>query len=283
MESYTAKKEVVITPRKKTFDLQLNKIVEYRSLIYMLVKRDFVTYYKQTILGPLWYLVQPICSTIMFIIVFGNLAGVGTDSIPQPLFYYSGTMLWSLFTANFTKSANTFSNNKGLFGKVYFPRIVVPIADAISNTFMLLIQLFLFLLMYVFYLVSGKILFSGIKVLLSLVMLFWIIVLSVGIGMIITSITTKYRDIALAINFILSLIMYATPVAYPLSEAEGKIAFLLCINPLSAPIELFRYSFFGIASVPTWSIVYSIIFTLFSLFVGIIIFNRNERSFIDVI
>ncbi len=276
-------KEVVITPHKSIFKLQIKEIFEYKSLIYMLVKRDFVTYYKQTILGPLWYLIQPICSTIMFIIVFGNIASVGTDSIPQPLFYYSGTMLWSLFTSNFTKSANTFSHNKALFGKVYFPRIVVPIADAISNSFMLLIQLVLFLLIYVFYMISGEIVFSGLKALISIMMFFWVTTLAVGIGMIITSITTKYRDIAMAINFILSLIMYATPVAYPLSETGGKIGLLLCINPLSAPIELFRYALFGVYSIPTWSIIYSIVFTVISLLIGIVIFNRTERSFIDVI
>ena len=276
-------KEIVITPKRSLFDLQLKKVIEYRSLVYMLVKRDFVTYYKQTILGPLWYLVQPICSTLMFIFVFGNLAAIGTDSIPQPLFYFSGTILWTFFTSNLIKASNIFATNKALFGKVYFPRIIIPIADTISSTFTLIIQFVLFLLIYIYFFINGDITLPGLKVLSALFVIIWISILAVGLGMIISSITTKYRDLAMALNFLISLIMYATPVAYPISEVQGTMRLILCLNPMSAPIEMFRYAFFGVASVPAWAIIYSFVLSLLFLFIGVIVFNQNERTFIDVI
>ena len=276
-------KEIVITPKKSLFDLQLRKVIGYRSLVYMLVKRDFVTYYKQTILGPLWYLIQPICSTIMFMFIFGNVAAIGTDSIPQPLFYFSGTILWSYFTSNLTKASNIFAKNKALFGKVYFPRIVMPIADVISNTFTLIIQLILFLLIFGYYLIRGEIVLSGIRVFVSVLVILWIPILAVGIGMIISSITTKYRDLAMALDFLISLVMYATPVAYPISEVHGIMRLVLCINPMSAPIEFFRYAFFGVTSIPLWSVIYSIVLSIIVLFIGVLVFNQNERTFIDVI
>ncbi len=283
MERRSTKREVVITPRKRLFDLQLNKIVEYRSLIYMLVKRDFITYYKQTILGPLWYLVQPICSTIMLIFVFGNLANIGTDNIPQPIFYFSGVILWTYFVSNLNKASNVFFTNKTLFGKVYFPRIAVPIADVISNTITLITQFVLFFLVYFYYLINGNIELPKFHIILLIPIIIWISVLAVGLGMVISSITTKYRDLAMALNFLISLIMYATPVAYPISEVHGKMSIVLCLNPMSAPIELFRFAFFGISSIPQWAIIYSLVVSSLSLFIGMIVFSQNERTFIDVI
>lgn len=275
--------EVIITPNKGLFDLQLNRVLRYKNLMYMLVKRDFITYYKQTILGPMWYVISPVLSTIMYIIVFGNLAGIGTDSIPQPLFYFSGTMLWTFFSNNLLKSSNTFIQNKDLFGKVYFPRIIVPISNVIGNLMKLTIQFVLFVIVFIYYIVVGVIHYSGFKILLFVPCIAWIAIVAVGLGMIISSVTTKYRDLAMALEFIISLLMYATPVVYPISEVSGKLRVVLCLNPVSAPIEVFRYAFFGESSIPVWSIVYSIIMSIVILFVGIIAFNQNEQTFIDVI
>ena len=275
--------EIVITSKKRLLDLQLKKVIAYRSLLYMLVKRDFITYYKQTILGPLWYLVQPICSTIMFAFVFGNLAKIGTNSIPLALFYFSGTMLWELFTTNLTKASTVFISNKDLFGKVYFPRIIVPISNVISALFKMGIQFVLFIVIYMYYLLRGGVIFQGFRILLIFPVIIWISSMAIGTGMIVTSITTKYRDIAMALNFFVSLLMYATPVVYPLSEVNGKMKVLLCLNPMSAPLEVFRYAFFGMTTIPIWSVVYSIVFMIVMMFFGLIVFNQNERTFIDVI
>ena len=277
------KEEIVITPKRKLLDLQLNRVLKYKNLLFMLVKRDFIVYYKQTILGPLWYLIQPIFSTIMYMIVFGTLAKIGTDSIPQPLFYFSGTMLWTFFMDNIQKTSRVFLNNKDLFGKVYFPRVVVPISNIIGNMIKLVIQFSLFIIIYFYYLINKEIVFSGVKLVLFVVSLIWIAMIAVGFGMIISSITTKYRDIAMALDFILSLLMYATPIVYPISELSGRLEMLICFNPISAPVELFRYAFFGISSIPIWSMVYSSVVTIFVVFFGLVIFNQNEQKFIDVI
>lgn len=275
--------EIRITSKRKIFDLQLNNVWRYKSLVYMFVKRDFITYYKQTILGPIWYLIQPIVSTIMYMIVFGNLAKIGTDSIPQPLFYFSGTMLWTFFVDNIQTSSKVFLNNKDLFGKVYFPRIIVPISNSIGNAIKLAIQFCLFLFFYIYFVNVGIVTFPGIKVLLFIVSILWIAVAAVGFGMIISSVSTKYRDIAMALEFILSLFMYATPVVYPVSEIPGRLNTIICLNPISAPIEMFRYVFFEHSAIPIWSVVYSIVVSIIVFIVGLIIFNQNEQVFIDVI
>lgn len=278
-----SQEELIITPKRGVLDLQLNSVWKYKNLLYMLIKRDFITYYKQTILGPIWYLIQPIFSTIMYMIIFGNLAKIGTDSIPQPLFYFSGTMLWTFFSDNLQKSSRVFINNKDLFGKVYFPRVIVPISNTIGNMIKLGIQFVLFLIVYFYYLIRGQISFSGIQIILFIASFAWIALIAVGLGMIVSSITTKYRDIAMALDFIISLLMYATPVVYPISEVSGKLKTVICLNPVSAPVEIFRYSFFGEAAIPLWSVIYSLIFMLIIILGGLIVFNQNEQKFIDVI
>lgn len=273
----------IITPKQKKLSLQLKGVWEYRDLIVLFVKRDYVTFYKQTIFGPLWYLVQPILSTFMYMIVFGGLAHIGTDSIPQSLFYFSGTMVWTYFSGNLLAASNVFQNNKGMFGKVFFPRMVVPIASTISLLIKFGIQFVLFILIYMYYLISGvKVGNSWIIILFPLIVL-WLSLLSCGLGMIISAITTKYRDLAMALDFLLSLVMYATPVVYPLSEVTGKYKFLLYLNPISAPVELFRYCFFRVCSIPFWSCCVSIGVTILVCILGVIMFNRNERTFVDVI
>lgn len=267
----------------KLLDLRLKQVWDYRDLVYLFVKRDFITYYKQTIFGPLWYLFQPILSTVMYILIFGQLAQIGTDEIPQTLFYFSGTMLWTYFSSSLVKTSNTFIENKTIFGKVYFPRLTVPIASAISLIMKLLIQFALFVLVYIFYLFKGANIQPSPRMLLFPVIVLWIGLLATGLGMIISAITTKYRDLVMVLEYFVSLWMYATPVVYPLSEVPEKLRILFYINPISAPIEMFRICFFGAGYVPALCVVSSITCTILFLFVGLILFNRNERTFVDVI
>ncbi len=278
----------IISSKHKLFDLKLKEVWDYRDLILLFVKRDFVIYYKQTILGPLWYLIQPIMSTIMYMFVFGTLAKIGTDGIPQPLFYFAGTMLWTCFSGNLTFASNVFADNKGIFGKVYFPRLTVPIAGSFMQMIKLAIQFVLFVAVYIFYFfgqghIEGVHLQLYWTMLLIPVVVLWLAALSSGIGMIISAITTKYRDIAMMLGFIMSLVMYATPVVYPLSQVSGKLQWLLYLNPVSAPIEMFRVWTFGAGHVPMNVAYLSIAETVLCLFFGLILFTRNERTFVDVI
>lgn len=273
----------IITSKRKILNLQLGKVWEYRDLIALFVKRDFIVYYKQTILGPLWYLIQPIFSTIIYMFIFGGLAGIGTDGVPQILFYFSGTMLWTYFSESLLKVSNVFVENKAMFGKVYFPRLVVPIASSIGLIIKLLIQFILFMVLYAYYYVRGAKIESSWMVLLFPWVVIWIGLLSIGLGMIISSITTKYRDIAMVLSFFVQLLMYATPVVYPLSEVPGNIRILFLINPISAPIELFRTCFFGTECITFEAIALSVVITLICLLLGLLLFDKNERTFVDVI
>lgn len=272
-----------ISSKQKLIDLKLKQVWEYRDLVCLFVKRDFVTYYKQTIFGPLWYLFQPILNSIMYIIVFGNLAGLGTDGIPQPLFYFAGTMLWTYFSDSMIRSSNVFFDNRGIFSKVYFPRLTSPIATSIGLIIKLLIQFALFLIMFVFYYFKGaNVHFCATMLFFPLIVL-WLMLLSVGLGMIISAFTTKYRDLALILVPMVSLVMYITPVVYPLSEVSDSLRMVFYINPVSAPVELFRVCFFNVGYVPLNVILLSIGITLFCLLLGLTLFNHNERSFVDVI
>lgn len=273
----------IITPKQKKLWDQLLDVWEYRELIGLFIKRDFVTYYKQTIFGPLWYLVQPILSTIMYSIIFGTVAGLGTDGIPQSLFYFSGAMMWTYFSENVKAVSNTFYANKAIFGKVFFPRLVVPISSSAGLLIKFAIQFSLFLLVYFYFIINGlRVEVSSVSLLFPWIIL-WICVLSCGFGMIISSITTKYRDLALILDFLISLWMYATPIVYPMSQVPDFLLTLACLNPVSVPMELFRDCFFGICSVPEWAIALSLVLTILIFMLGIVMFNRNERTFVDVI
>ena len=273
----------VIKSKSKLIDLKLKQVWEYRDLIGLFVKRDFIIYYKQTILGPLWYLLQPVFSTVMYMLIFGRLSGIGTDGIPQILFYFSGTMLWTYFSTSLVEASKTFSINKGIFSKVYFPRLTVPIATSIGFIIKLAIQFALFAILYIYYFVKGASFVPSFTILLFPVIVIWLGLLATGIGMIISSITTKYRDIALTIDFLVQLVMYATPVVYPLSEVPESLTWLFYANPISAPIELFRVCFFGVESVPLKMTLVSAGVTAVCLFFGLVLFNQNEKSFVDVI
>jgi lipopolysaccharide transport system permease protein len=275
---------LVIKPKTSWFDIQIADIWRYRDLLMLFVRRDFVSAYKQTILGPMWYVIQPLLTTIMFIIVFDRVAEIPTDGAPPALFYLSGLVIWNYFSTCLTKTSVTFSANSGIFGKVYFPRLIMPISNVISALIGFGIQLLLLFVLLLYFYFFMDIQFSLNVYLLSLPFLLLLVSsLGLGFGIIISSLTTKYRDLANLIGFGTQLLMYATPVIYPLSFFEGKYRSLIMINPLTPIIELFRYSILGVGDFQVFSILYSVIFTIISLFVGILIFNKIEKSFMDVV
>lgn len=279
MENWTLE----IRPRKRWLDLDIKNIWKYRDLIYMYVKRDIITMYKQTILGPLWFVIQPVFTTIMYMFVFGGLAGISTDGAPQPLFYLSGIMLWSYFSTTFTLTSNVFISNANIFGKVYFPRLVVPLAGITSNLVKMLIQLVLFIIVYIYYLHTGADLHVNWTIIIFPYLVFLIAFHSMSWGMIISSMTTKYRDLRQLVSFGVQLFMYATPVIYPLSAAPGKYKDLIALNPLTPIFEAFKYSCMGCGALDWGGLLYSTIFMLVTLFFAVIIFNRVERNFMDTV
>lgn len=273
----------VITSKKKLLDLHLRDVYRYRDLIGMFIKRDFAVKYKQTILGPLWYLVQPVMSSIMYAFVFGNLANIGTNGIPYLLFYYGGTMLWTFFTECLNGAANCFTSNAHIFSKVYFPRLTAPIATSVGKLIQLGIQFALLMIFYLYFWLRGSPVRPTWFALLFPLIVIWIGTLGTSLGLIVSSLTTKYRDLGLLLNFGLSLAMYATPVVYPLSEAPKQFSWLFYVNPMSAPIELFRMWFYGAGSVPQNMIFISLGTTALCTFFGLVLFCHNERTFVDVI
>ncbi|GHU92340.1 transport permease protein [Spirochaetia bacterium] len=274
---------LVIESKRKLLDLQLRDVIRYRDLIYLFVKRDFVLQYKQTILGPLWLIIQPLFSTIMYTFVFGNLAKIGTNGIPFLLFYYSGTMLWTFFAGCFTDVSNVFINNANIFGKVYFPRLTVPISNVFSNVTKIVVQFVMLMIFYAYYVLSGAPVRGSLWILAFPLIFAWLACLGMGMGIIISSLTTKYRDLKQLVTFALGLAMYATPVVYPLSEIPKQFSWVNFVNPVSAPIELFRIWFFGAGTVPVPMILTSLGITVVMLILGLILFNQNEQNFIDVV
>ena len=275
---------LIIKPKTSWFELNLHDLWQYRDLLFMFVRRDFVSVYKQTILGPLWFVVQPLLTTLTFIIVFDRVANIPTDGAPPALFYLSGLVIWNYFSACLNKTANTFTANAGIFGKVYFPRLIVPLSNVLSAFISFGIQLGLLLLLigYYYFFLGSSIYFNKflffIPILLSL-----IAALGLGLGIIISSVTTKYRDLVFLVSFGVQLLMYATPVIYPLSFFEGKYKTFLLVNPITPLVEVFRYSLLGVGEFTIWSIAYCFLFTFITLLIGILIFNRVEKSFMDVV
>jgi lipopolysaccharide transport system permease protein len=275
--------DLVLEPKNKLLDLRLREVIKYRDLVLMFIKRDFTTAYKQTILGPIWYIVQPLVSTVMYTFIFGNLAEIGTDGVPYLLFYFAGTMLWTYFTGSLNSASSVFSSNAGMFGKVYFPRLTVPISTTVGHIIKLGIQFACLLVFYIYYLIVGANIHPTWWVLGFPLLILWIGFMGCGLGMIISALTTKYRDLNQLLSFGLSLAMYATPIVYPLSEAPANLAWVFYINPMSAPVELFRIWFYGAGSVPTSMILISLAITAVCFFCGLILFNKNERTFVDVV
>lgn len=274
---------IEIKPKKKLLDVDLKGIWRYRDLYYMYVKRDIITVYKQTILGPLWFLIQPILTTIMYMFVFGGLAGISTDGVPQPLFYMSGILLWNYFNAAFMVSSNVFTANASVFGKVYFPRLVVPLSGITSNLIKFGIQLLLFIIIYLYYYIQGVNLSINWTLLLFPLLILMIALHAMSWGLIISALTTKYRDLTQLVAFGIQLFMYLTPVIYPLSAAPEKYRILISFNPLTPIFETFKYSCMGSGSLDWIGLGYSFIVLMITLFLSIIIFNRVERNFMDTV
>ena len=274
---------LVICPRAGWFDLHLKDLWTYRDLVMMFVKRDFVAQFKQTILGPVWFVLQPLLTTIVFTIVFGNIASLSTDGLPKMLFYLSGNVVWMYFSGVLTAASNTFVGNAHLFGKVYFPRLAVPLSLAISHALKFVLQ-FLFLLCFVAYyrLTGASVCFTAVAWLFPLLVLL-MAGQALGLGIIFSSLTTKYRDLRFLLEFGVRLLMYATPVIFPLSAIPGKWRWVLLANPMTPIIEIFRLAFLGQGVFSWWQLGYSAAFTVVSLLVGVALFNRVERTFMDTV
>jgi lipopolysaccharide transport system permease protein len=275
--------DLVIEPQTSLFELHLKDVWRYRDLLWLLVKRDFVSFYKQTILGPLWFFIQPLFTTIIFTFIFGNLAGLSTDGLPQPLFYMAGITAWNYFADCLTKTSTVFRDNANIFGKVYFPRLIMPLSIVVSNLVRFAVQMILFFMMVGYYAFTGADFHMNVYVLLFPVLVLMMALLGLGLGLIITAMTTKYRDLAFLITFGVQLMMYATTVIYPLSAAPAKYKWLIELNPMTGIIEAFRFGFLGQGELTLHSFGYSVVFTLVSLVLGVIIFNKTEKTFVDTV
>jgi lipopolysaccharide transport system permease protein len=274
---------MVIRPRRPWLDLRLGELWHARDLILLFVRRDFVAGYKQTILGPLWYLIQPLLTTVIFTVVFGRIANLPTDGVPDFIFYLSGTVIWSYFAACLTRTSNTFTANAGLFGKVYFPRLAVPMSVVISNLISFGIQFGLFLAFLLFFMLSGSSVRPNAAVLLLPLLLVMMAGLGLGLGIIVSSLTTRYRDLQQLVGFGVQLLMYATPVIYPLSAVPKPLLPLITANPLTPIVDWFRYAFLGAGTVSPWGLLYSAGCTVAVLALGLLLFNRIEQTFMDTV
>lgn len=276
----------VIQPKDKLLNINLRELWSYRDLCSLFVKRNITTQFKQTILGPLWYIIQPAMTVIMYMVVFGGIANISTDGLPQPLFYLSGICLWQYFNDCLSKTSSTFTANASIFGKVYFPRLIVPISTVISNLLRFSIQFGLFLAVYAIYqiwIIPGQIHTNWYALLLPLLIVM-LAGLALGFGILFSSMTTKYRDMTLLLDYFVRLWMYATPVIYPLSTITNeKLRFAMSLNPLTGIVEAFKYGMLGEGQFSWTMLGYSFAFMVMLLAIGIVIFNRVQRTFMDTV
>lgn len=278
--------DLIIENKNRLLTLDLREVWRYRDLLLMYVRRDIVTFYKQTILGPLWFFIQPLLTTVMFMFVFGGIAGISTDGVPQAVFYLSGLVCWNYFADCLTKCSDTFNANQQIFGKVYFPRLVVPFSIVISNMIKMGIQFLLFLAVYLYYYATLGNFHVNAAVLLLPFLLLMLGCLGLGFGLLISSMTTKYRDLRFLVSFGVQLWMYATPIIYPLSVMKSNYpdkVWLIAANPLTAIIETFKYGFTGVGVFEWNYLLYSLAVTLAVMLFGIMVFNRVQKNFMDVI
>lgn len=273
----------VIKPQSSLFEINLKELWRYRDLIRMYVKRDIVTFYKQTILGPLWFVLQPVLTTVMFMFVFGNLAGISTDGIPGVLFYFSGIIIWNYFADCLNRNSRTFTDNQNVFGKVYFPRLVVPISVTISNLVRLAIQFALFVVIYIYFYATGADIAPNIYLLLLPLLVLMTAGISLGFGIIFSSLTTKYRDLTFLLQFGVQLWMYATPIIYPLNNIPADKQWLIQLNPMTSVIETFKFGALGMGVFSWGWLGYSFALMALLILVGIMIFNKIEKSFMDTV
>lgn len=275
--------KTVIRAKSRGFDLDIRELWRYRDLVFLFVKRNYVVQYKQTLLGPFWLVGGPLVSGLVYAVVFGQFAGLSTDGVPQYLFYMAGTSLWSLFSNCATATSNTFLANSSVMGKIYFPRLTVPISQALTGLVSFGIQFVLMCLIMGVYAFSGTVFDLGWQLLLIPVVLVHCLLLGIAIGLIVAALTVKYRDLMMAVNYGLSLLMYATPVIYPISTTGGVMRILLTLNPVTPLIENFRYALFGSGTfmVASWGL--SSLITVALVFVGLVLFGRSEKTFLDTI
>lgn len=275
--------DMIIGPQRNLFDLRLRELWHARDLIMLFVRRDFVAVYKQTILGPLWYLIQPLLTTIVFTVIFGNIAKLPTDGLPSFLFYMSGTVIFTYFANSLTKTSDTFTSNAAMFGKVYFPRLAVPVSILFSNLIAFVIQFAFFLAFMAFFVLRGTPLHPNWWVLFTPVLLLMMAGLGLGFGIIVSSLTTKYRDLRFLVQFGVTLLQYITPVIYPLSSMSPKYQALIRLNPLTSVVEAFRYAYLGSGSANLAQLGYSFAVMVVAIAVGAVIFNRVEATFMDTV
>lgn len=273
----------VLRSRSGWFDLHLKDLWEYRDLIILFVRRDFVSIYKQAILGPFWFLLQPLISTVIFTIIFGAIARIPTDGVPQPLFYLSGIVIWNYFSGCLNRTSDTFAANAGIFGKVYFPRLAVPLSVVIINLLTFAIQFVLFLVLMLYFMAKGADIHPNRWLLLTPLLLLQMGALGLGLGILISSLTTKYRDLTFLSGFGVQLWMYATPIVYPMSQVPARWQWLYTLNPVAAVVETFRHAFLGSGSVSIQNLAISAGITLLLLLNGIIVFSRVEKTFMDTV
>jgi lipopolysaccharide transport system permease protein len=273
----------IIKPKNRLFEVDFKEIWQYRDLLFMFVKREIITQYKQTILGPAWFFIQPALTTVMYMIVFGGIAGISTDGLPQPMFYLAGIVCWQYFADCLNKTSTTFTTNQAIFGKVYFPRLIVPFSIVISNLLRMFIQLILFVIVYLYYLFIGVTVAPNIYILLFPVLILMLAGLSLGFGIIISSMTTKYRDLTILFTFVVQLWMYATPIIYPLSTMSPKRQAIMALNPVTSIVEAFKYGTMGVGTFNWGHLAYSFGFMIVILIIGVVVFNKVQRSFMDTV
>jgi len=275
--------DLTIKPQTHWYDLRIKEIFKYKDLLFLFVKRDFISIYKQTILGPLWFFIQPIITAITFTVIFGNLAKISTDGLPQILFYMCGITLWNYFADTLTKTADTFSSNVNIFGKVYFPRMIVPLSVVVSNLIKLGIQFLLFLCVWIYYLIQTDLIHPNKMLMLIPYLIILIGFMALSFGIIISSLTTKYRDLKFLVTFGIQLMMYASPIVYPLSIVPEKYKWIIVANPVTSIIESFKYAFLGVGEFNWFYLGYSTLFTIVLFMIGLVIFHRVEKSFMDTV
>jgi len=274
---------MIIRPKRSLLDVNLRELWHYKDLIMLFVKRDFVAKYKQTILGPIWFIIQPLLTTLMFTIVFGNIAGIPTEGIPKILFYLTGIVGWTYFSTCLNDTSQTFIKNASIFGKVYFPRLALPISVVISNLVSFVIQFVFLLCFLVYFIAMGSDVAPTINVLLIPFLVILIAGLGLGFGIIISSLTTKYRDLTHLVTFGVTLWMYATPIIYPLSEIPEKYKLWIIANPMTPIVETVKTAMLGVGEVNYMYLLYSLVFTIVLLAMGIVIFNKVEKTFMDTV
>lgn len=272
-----------INSKQSVFSLNLHEVWEYRDLLLMLMKRDFITFYKQTILGPLWFIVQPLLTTLIYMVLFGNIAKLSTDGMPQVLFYLSGITIWNYFSESLTKTSTVFTSNAGMFGKVYFPRLIMPLSIVASALMKFAVQFGIFIVVLLYYVIFTDTVHPNWWILLTPVLILLMAMFALGMGMIFSSMTTKYKDLTFLLSFGTQLFMYVTPVVYPISALPEKFKFLAYFNPLSSIFECFRYAYLGAGSFDLMSLMISAVVILILLVVGTVIFNKVEKSFMDTV